>query len=98
MYRIEARRWKHASLNFFPESGRPAAAVVENGAYAAELIPGDHTVVVLIGATMPPGYKEGDPIPPAKVVLPEGYTSRSKSTLKATVKAGQKDPIDFDLK
>ena len=87
-----------ASLTFFPEKGRPEPTTVSNGEYSAQLMPGEYSAVVLIGVNVPPGYKEGDPIPPPKVVLPEEYTSRTKSTLKATVKAGQKEPIDFDLK
>jgi hypothetical protein len=47
---------------------------------------------------VPQGYKEGDPLPSPKIVLPEEYASRMKSTLKPTVKPEQNDPINFDLK
>ena len=87
-----------AALTFFPNKGRPESATVENGDYSVELAPGEYTAVVLIGVDIPKGYKEGDPIPPPKVVLPETYTSQANSTLKVTVEAGQREPINLDLK
>lgn len=87
-----------AAVTFFPANGRPESASITNGEYATELSPGEYSAIVVIGMNPPKGYKEGDPIPPPKVSLPEEYTSRAKSTLKATVKAGQREPIDFDLK
>ncbi len=95
-YRGEAI--ERASLTFFPDVGRPEATSVQNGDYAIELSPGNYTAVILIGVDLPKGYKEGDVVPPPKIVLPEEYTSRTKSTLKATVSAGQSEPIDFALK
>jgi hypothetical protein len=61
-------------------------------------MPGEYTAIVLIGVNPPKGYKEGDPIPPPKIALPEIYTSAAKSPLKATVAAGKSEPIDFELK
>jgi hypothetical protein len=87
-----------AALTFSPASGRPVSATVSNGEYSVELMPGEYTAVVLIGVNVPKGYKEGDPIPPPSIVLPEIYTSPSKSPLKAMVAAGKNEPIDFDLK
>jgi hypothetical protein len=87
-----------ASLTFFPASGRPEATTVSKGEYSIELAPGEYRAIVLIGIDLPKGYKEGDPVPPPKIVLPEEYTSRAKSPLKAVVSAGQAEPIDFDLK
>ena len=89
---------ERASMTFFPGKGRPETTTIENGAYATELTPGDYTIAILIGVTLPKGYKEGDVVPPPKIALPDEYTSPSKSTLKTTVKAGQDAPIDFDLK
>ena len=86
-----------ASLTFFSEQGRPEGTAVEDGAYSTALAAGDYTVVILIGRDLPPGYKEGDPIPPPKVVLPDEYSSRLKSPLKASVNVGQSEPIDFSL-
>jgi hypothetical protein len=89
----------NASLTLFPTTGRPETARVVDGQYACELPPGDYTVVVNIGSNLPPGYKEGDPPPPPpKIVLPDEYSVRTKSKLKASVKADQDQPIDFDLK
>jgi hypothetical protein len=88
----------NGTVTFFPASGRPVIAPLSEGEYSAELMPGEYVVVIMIGATLPEGYKEGDPIPPPKFTLPNEYTVRAKSTLKASVKAGQSEPIDFDLK
>jgi hypothetical protein len=87
-----------AALTFLPVKGRAESATVSNGEYSVELMPGDYTAVVSIGVNLPTGYKEGDPIPPPKIVLPETYTSQAKSSLKATVAAGKNAPVDFDLK
>lgn len=88
-----------AAITFFPEVGRPATySVSDQGEYLGNLAPGEYAVIVNIGFTPPPGFKEGDPMPKPKVVLPDQYTVRAKSTLTATVTAGQDAPIDFDLK
>ena len=87
-----------AGITFFPQKGRSVTATAPHGDYATELTPGDYTVVVAVGNELPQGFKEGDPVPPPKVVLPEEYTERAKSTLKASVTLGQDQPIDFDLK
>jgi len=87
-----------ASITFFPKGGRPVGAAIRHGEYQTELTPDEYTVALDIAPEFPKGFKEGDPLPPQKAALPEEYTSRTKSTLKATVKAGQSEPIDFDLK
>jgi hypothetical protein len=74
------------------------AVSVVQGEYETALTPGEYVAVVDVGAELPPGFKEGDPVPPPKVVLPQQYTVRMKSPLKATVAADQKVPINFDLK
>src|SRR4051794_9011937 len=90
---------KSGLVTFFPAAGRPVSATLaEDGAYGAQLEPGDYDVIVGIGVDIPKGYKLGDPPPPQSVVLPAEYTSRAKTTLKASVKIGQTEPIDFDLK
>jgi hypothetical protein len=89
----------NGSLMFYPVQGRATVAVTsESGDYEAVLIPGDHDVVINISVKPPAGWKEGDPIPPPKFVLPDQYTKRAKSTLKASVKEDQSEPIDFNLK
>lgn len=88
----------NASIMFFPVSGQPVTATISStGQYTANLSPGDFTVVVNLGAQLPPGYKEGDPIPPPKLVLPPQYSTRAKSTLHATVQTGRNQVIDFSL-
>jgi hypothetical protein len=86
------------TLTFFPTNGRTTAAAISGGAYAAELMPGDYTTTVSVSPELPPGFKETDTPPPVKIVLLETFTSRAKSTLKATVRENQAEPIDFDLK
>ena len=86
------------SLTFFPASGRPESAVLSpSGGYTVSLAPGDYRVTVNVGAELPAGWKEGDPIPPPKIVLPPKYTTRVASTLTANVTEGLSDPIDFRL-
>jgi hypothetical protein len=86
-----------AALTFFPEQGRPVTAAVTNGAYQADVPTGEYVVAVNIGMELPPNYKEGEPVPPPKVKLPEQYTSRVKTPLKATVNSSNQT-IDFALK
>jgi hypothetical protein len=86
-------------ITFFPATGRPVtAAISEQGDYEVDLPPGEYTAVINLGFTPPPGFKEGDPMPKPKFVLPDQYTTRAKSTLSASVKAGQSEPINFELK
>src|SRR5262245_46934097 len=73
-------------ITFFPMSGRPIATSITDGEYSTELPPGDYVVQLAVGVDVPEGYKEGDPLPPLRYSLPPEYTSRAKSTLKATVK------------
>jgi hypothetical protein len=87
------------SVTFFPASGRPvSAALSDGGQYTLELAPGEYAVTVNVGTDLPPGFKEGDPIPPPTIVLPPEYTSRARSKLTATVSKDSDEPINFDLK
>ena len=88
-----------ASLIFYPGTGRAITTVVDpEGNYAANLPAGDYTATVTLSVNLPPGWKEGDPIPPAKVVLPPQYTKRTQTPLKATIAPGSAQTVDFDLK
>ncbi|MCI0748493.1 MAG: hypothetical protein L0Y58_24055 [Verrucomicrobia subdivision 3 bacterium] len=88
----------NGAVTFFPAMGRPVSApTTPEGEYTAQLAPGEYDVVVNVGAELPPGFKEGDPLPPPKIVLPPEYTIRARSTLKATVTAADQEPIDFAL-
>ena len=90
---------EHGAVTFFPAAGRPVnAAIAAGGEYLLELPPGDYDVVVNVSFDKPPGWKEGDPLPKQKIVLPDHYTSRVKSKLKATIVPGQEEPINFELK
>jgi hypothetical protein len=96
-YRGEAL--KSARVTFFPNTGRQVSTVITDADYSTELSPGDYTVVINVGSDLPPGYKEGDPLPPPpKIVLPPQYSTRAQSTVKATVTEGRDQQIDFELK
>ena len=85
-------------LTFFPARGRPiSATLTRDGAYTSRLPPGQYRVIVTVGVNLPTGWKEGDPIPEPKFVLPAQYTSRSETSLRKTVSESQKAPIDFVL-
>src|SRR5215471_10269631 len=70
-----------SSVTFFPAQGRPVTAPSPQGEYSTELMPGDYVATITVGIEYPPGFKEGDPVPPPKVVLPDEYTARVKSSL-----------------
>jgi hypothetical protein len=88
-----------AKLDFFSSSGRPLTTQVSaDGEYNIELSPGEYRVVVTQGVTLPPGYKEGDPLPPPPVKLPPKYTKRVETPLTASVSAdNSSQTIDFNL-
>ena len=85
------------AITFFPATGRRVTAAISEGEYSAKLPPGEYVVVINVGANLPPGFQEGDPIPPPQVVLPPEYTTRARSKLTATVREGNQQPIDFKL-
>ena len=88
----------NAAVTFFPVQGRPTTAPLDStGQYALELSPGDYQVTITVGANVPPGFKEGDVLPPPAVVLPDHYTSRVHTELTATVADDHSEPIKFEL-
>jgi hypothetical protein len=85
-------------VQFFPAAGRPAVATIDDfGKFSVDLSPGDYEVTVNVSVKLPPGWKEGDPVPKQELVIPAEYTTRARSPLKATVVDGQTEPIDFVL-
>jgi hypothetical protein len=87
----------NASITFYPASGRPVSAAITEGEYGAQLQPSDYKVTVSLGVDLPPGWKEGDPVPPRDIVLPERYSSMLHTQLSANVNEDQSEPIDFKL-
>lgn len=88
----------NGALAFYPAEGRPIqAAIQSDGAYEADLPPGEYRVTVIVGVDLPPGWKDGDPLPPPSVKLPPAYTSRVRTPLVANVSAAQAEPVDFTL-
>jgi hypothetical protein len=87
-----------AAVTFFPTTGRPTTASTgEDGTYEASLAPGDYTVTVNVSVELPPGFKEGDPYPKPKIVVPPQYATQAKTPLTATVAEGQSEPLNFAL-
>lgn len=87
------------AVTFFPTTGRPVTAPIsEQGDYQVELTPGDYVVIVNQGFSPPPGFKEGDLLPPPKFTLPAEFSSRARSQLSAHVEPGTPQPLDFLLK
>jgi hypothetical protein len=94
----QGERLSNAALMFFPAEGKPLTAPITDGEYSLELPPGEYRVTVTLGAELPPGWKEGDPVPPATRKLPPQFSSRLDTPLKATVSAdGGSQTADFTL-
>lgn len=77
-------------INFFPgDGGRPIGqAITSDGQYTAELPAGNYTVVVLASnPPVPPGWKEGDPLPKPPVTVPAKYGLPTSSPLQVTIPA-----------
>ena len=89
--------FSNASITFYPASGRPVSAAISDGEYSAVLEPGDYKVTISLGVNLPPGWKEGDPIPPREIVLPQQYSSVLHTQLTATIGEDQSEPVDFKL-
>jgi hypothetical protein len=89
--------FSNASITFYPASGRPVSAAISDGEYSLRLQPGEYQVTVSLGVNLPPGWKEGDPIPPREFVLPQQYSSVLHTQLTATVSEDQSAPLDFKL-
>jgi hypothetical protein len=86
------------AITFYPVKGRPiVVATNESGEYSSALPPGEYRVTLAASFKLPPGWKEGDPVPKQEIVIPAEYTTRARSPLKATVVDGQTEPIDFVL-
>jgi hypothetical protein len=86
-------------ITFFPASGRQIQAIVaSDGAYEANLPPGEYRVALSLSVDLPPGWKEGDPMPPPPIKLPTKYTKRVETPLTASVSAeNSSQTIDFNL-
>jgi hypothetical protein len=89
--------FSNASITFYPASGRPVSAAITDGQYSAVLQPGEYKVTVSLGVNLPPGWKEGDPIPPRDIVLSQQYSSVLHTQLTAKVSEDQSEPVDFKL-
>jgi hypothetical protein len=89
--------FSNASITFYPASGRPVSGAIIEGEYSVRLQPGTYKVTVSLGVNLPPGWKEGDPVPPRDIALPQQYSSVLHTQLTAAVSDDQSEPIDFKL-
>ena len=87
-------------INFQLAGRRPlGGGIGSDGSYSVELPPGEYQVRIDAPPELPPGYKEGDPLPklgPRHV--PEKYASFNSSGLTATVTDERSQTINFDLR
>lgn len=88
----------NGAVTFYPAKGRPiVVATDESGVYSAMLNPGEYQVTLATSVKLPPGWKEGDPVPKQDSIVPAEFSTRARTPLKATVSASQSEPIDFVL-
>lgn len=86
------------AIQFFPSQGRPTIATIDDsGKYEVELPPGKYQVTVSKIAKLPEGWKEGDPVPVQKTLVPAQYTTRVNTPLRTTVTESGAEPTDFSL-
>jgi len=86
-----------ALLKFFPDSGERAESVVveADGTYTAALVPGSYKVTVQVSRQLPPGWKEGDSVPPPALQPPTEY--KQLATTPLTVAVPTESPHEFDI-
>jgi hypothetical protein len=87
-------------INFQAKGSKPlGGGINSDGMYTFELPPGEYQVRIDAPPPYPPGWKEGDPLPPlGPRPVPEKYASFNSSGLKANI-TGNEDPqtVDFVL-
>lgn len=60
------------AIQFFPSQGRPTIATIDDsGKYQVQLPPGEYQVTINKRAKLPDGWKEGDPVPFQKALVPD---------------------------
>ncbi len=87
-------------INFFPSDGGRALGgpLQSDGGYRFELPEGEYGVIINAPSPLPPGWKEGDPVPTGKPLVPPKYSRVRTSGLTATVSPGDDSiQINYDL-
>jgi hypothetical protein len=84
---------------FFLKSGEPQqpGQISSDGAYSAELAPGEYQVRIDTTPPPPPGHQEGDSIPPQPWPVPQKYANFASSGLTATIGSESPQQVDFTL-
>ena len=76
-------------------AGGPIGA---DGFYSVTLPPGEYKVRIDAPAPLPPGWKEGQPLPASTLrPVPESYANFDTSGLTATVTGESSQKVDFAL-
>ncbi|MBC8868249.1 MAG: carboxypeptidase regulatory-like domain-containing protein [Planctomycetes bacterium] len=92
-----------AQVTFFGEQGRPAAGVADDqGRFRLmTFAPGDGALAgeyeVVITKTEAPSEDPNRPYAPVRSLLPERYSNRASSGLRASVRPDEKNDFAFEL-
>jgi hypothetical protein len=87
-----------SSVAFFPAQGRAVVTATDDvGAYSTTLAPGTYKATVSVGVTLPPGWKEGDPMPKQAIELPVEYTTQARTKLSATIGPASEQSVDLKM-
>lgn len=93
---------ENGSIQFYPAGGpgQTAGAGIENGKYQLDASVGEMTVTInaskVVGKHKLYDTKDSPEVNTIKELVPAEYNTTS--TLKVTLKPGQNDNVDFDLK
>ena len=93
----EGKKLDRGLVNFFAEGQRPRGGPIRaDGTYECFLPAGSYRVIVSVGPELPPGYREGDPIPPQKLSVPEKFANPRTSGMVIDVSEPQTYDIRLD--
>ena len=87
-------------IAFLKSGSKPITAAIQpDGAYAADVPPGEYKVRVDAPPAMPEGWREGQPMPPlGPRSVPDKFANFSNSGLTATIGSESPQQLDFPLK
>lgn len=85
-------------VNLIPDNGAPPVGgpVSADGSFAFLAPLGSYRVTVVAEPQLPAGWKEGDPLPPLKLDVPEKYSSPLTSGISTSISST--DPVRLELK
>jgi hypothetical protein len=85
-------------VNLIPDNGGPpvGGAVSSDGSFRFKVPLGSYRGTVVAEPQLPSGWKEGEPLPPLKLDVPEKYSSPITSGIVATIQSTE--PYRLELK